>query len=128
MSRSNALLQIRPNLNIKITTVGSEPEKFQNTVLRPILKFQHELLCYTFLNSPLILKQHFENKNKDQKRTFIIECLKSNQKLKSQIVQSVVSMMTINELSQYYSRKAEYQKRIISMASMRLIDGLIENN
>lgn len=127
MSRTNALLKIRPNINIKNITKNSESELFQNTVLRPILKLQHELLCFIFLNSPLVLKHHFENKHEDQKRKFIIECLRSNQKLKIQIVQSVVSMMTIKELSQYYSNKSEYQKRIISMASKRLINGLIEN-
>ena len=127
MSRTIALLQIRPNININNTTEDSENEKFQNTVLRPILKLQHELLCFIFLNSPFVLKQHFKNKHEDQKRAFIIECLKSNQKLKSQIVQSVISMMTIEELTHYYSHNSEYQKRIISMASQRLIDGLIEN-
>jgi len=127
MSRTNAILQIRPNIKIKNTTESNEFEKFQNKVLRPILKFQHELLCFIFLNSPLILKHKFENKHPDQKRTFIIECLKSNQKLKLQIVQSVVSMMTIIELTHYYSNKSEYQKRIISMATHRLVDGIIEN-
>ena len=127
MSRTNALLHIRPIINIENASDSSEPERFQNKVLRPILKFQHELLCFIFLNSPLILKHKFENKHDDQKRVFIRETLKSDQKLKLQMVQSVISMMTIEELSHYYAQKSEYQKRIISMTIQRLIDGLIDN-
>ena len=127
MSRTNALLQIRPSINTENNTDSTEAESFQNKILRPILKLQHELLCYTFLNTPSVIKQNFILKHEDQKKKYIVECLKSNHKLKSQIVQSIVSLMTIEELAQYYSNKHEYQKRIISMATYRLIDGLMEN-
>lgn len=125
MDRTQALLSIRPKLSLDGLSQSNKIEQFQNNVLRPILKLQHDYLCFSFLTSSVIIKQKFENKHEDQKKTIIIQHLKSDTKIKSLIVQSIVSMMTIEELKQYQANKTEYKKRIVSMASQRLIDGLI---
>lgn len=125
MDRTEALLRIRPILNIDDNVETNPTEKFQNMVLRPLLKLQHDFLCFLFLKSPEVNKLNFIQKHKDQQERIIIDFLKSNQKMKASIIQSIVSLMTIEELEQYYTHRSEYNKRIISMASMRLIDGLI---
>jgi hypothetical protein len=125
VDRKSALLQIRPNIKIEIHSEYSDDEIFQNKVLRPILKFQHELICFIFTKAPSVLKKSFEQKSDDQKRNIIVDTIKSDHKLKSQIVDSITSLMTLEELAQFHANKSEYHKRIISMAAQRLIDGLI---
>lgn len=125
MERTDALLKIRPILGIKDNEGTTELEKFQNKVLRPILKFQHELLCFTFLRSPEVIKVKFINKHQDQQERIITDFLKTNQKLKSSIIHSISSLMTIEELEHFYTNKPEYKKRIIAMASRRLVDAFV---
>ena len=125
MDRTAILLATRPTITIEESANCNESERFQNNVLRPILKLQHDLLCFSLLESPLIKKQNFKIKHKDQQKAIIINNLKTNTKLKSFVVHSITSMMTIDELKQYHSNTSEYKKRIISMATHRLIDGLI---
>jgi len=65
MDRRKSILQIRPILNIQHKDESSKAEKFQNDALRPILKLQHELLCFIFLNENSIKKLNFINKHRD---------------------------------------------------------------
>lgn len=122
MSRKESLLSIRPILHNIIEDHSNTVELFQNTVLRPILKFQHEQLYFTFIHSSHIAKLNFTQKDNTAKQNIIVHALKSNQKLKDQIIQSILSLMTIDELEQFATQKSEYQKRILSMASQRILD------
>ena len=47
--RNQELLSIRPNLSLPVIETGVI-EQFQNTTLRPILKYQHDLLILHFKN------------------------------------------------------------------------------
>lgn len=125
MDRSHSLHQIRPEISIEKNSQSRDSEQFQNEVLRPILKFQHDFLCFSYLNNPSIVKAGFSQKHKDQQIDMIIDALKSNHKLKAEIIHAITSMMTIEELKHFHYNKSEYSKRIISMASQRLMDGLI---
>jgi len=40
------------------------------------------------------------------------------------MIQSIASLMTIEELNHYHENRTEYQKRITAMVIQRLIDGL----
>jgi len=71
MERTEALIKIRPILNISENEESTEFEKFQNKVLRPLLKFQHDYLCFTFLKTPQVLKVNFINKHQDQVGTLL---------------------------------------------------------
>lgn len=126
MDRSQALLEIRPKLNIPNGPHTTVEEKFQNDTLRPILKLQHDYLCSVFLKSPFILKQKFENKSPDQQRNIIVESLKANNKLKAQIIHSVVGLFTLEEFDHFMQHQSEYQKRIIAMATERIINGVVK--
>ncbi len=122
MERKDALLKLRPVLNINENEGTTEQEKFQNKVLRPLLKFQHDLLCFTFLNAPEVIKFKFNEKHHDQQEKIIVDLLKTNQKLKSHIIHSISNLMTIEELVHFHSYKSDYKKRIIAMVSRRLVD------
>ena len=125
MDREKLIKDIRPDISIDIMPDKSDAEKFQNSVLRPILKFQHELLVFIFLNSPTVIKKGFLQKHEDQKEQIIVNILKVDQKLKSEIIHSVTSLMTLDELKMYLENKSELSKRIVSMTIQRLKDALI---
>ncbi|MDF1698786.1 MAG: hypothetical protein P1U56_23230 [Saprospiraceae bacterium] len=127
MSRDNDLVKLRPVLQITAHEKTSSAEKFQNDVLRPILKFQNDLLCLMFLHTPFVIKKDFSKKHEDQKRSIISDVLKTDQKLKQEIIHCITSLMTIDEYNHFLESKSEYSKRIISMAIQRLKDGLTKN-
>ena len=125
MDRDKLIQEIRPLLPISNMPQKSEAELFQNSVLRPILKLQHEYLVFTFLNSPSVIKKGFLQKHVDQKVKIIEHSLKTDQKLKSEIIHAITSLMTLDEIKRYLDTKSEFSKRIVSMAIQRLKDALI---
>ena len=49
MTRNKELLKLRPNIKTILRDLKTSPmEQFQNTTLRPILKFQHDILLALF--------------------------------------------------------------------------------
>ena len=50
MSRSDKLLACRPSINFDSAKKSTPEEDFQNRVLRPILKFQNDILISIFIS------------------------------------------------------------------------------
>jgi hypothetical protein len=125
MNRRENLLSIRPNVETQINYEISSKEAFQNDTLRPILKFQNDLLVYLFKNNKAITKINFERKDAIGKKTIITDLMKNDHKLKDQIETSVISLMTISELDFYIANRSEMKRRINSMVIERLIDNLV---
>lgn len=124
MSRDHSLDAIRPKLTSEIANSDSVSEAFQNSTLRPILKFQNELLIFLFKAS--LIKIDFDKKTVFDKKKIIDENLKKNQKLKDQIEVTIIALMRSDELSAYNENRNELKRRIITMACARLKDQLIE--
>ena len=126
-NRDSLIKSILPQIPTSVEDATSVEERFQNSVLRPILKLQHDLLCTVFLTSDLVKRSNFNQKDGTQKKNLIVQHLKTNHKLKSHILHVVSSFMSIEEYMHYHENYSSYNKRIISMATHRLIDGLIED-
>ena len=70
--RTLTILAIRPQLNIAVDN-ATEIEKFQNLTLRPILKFQHNLLTFQF---QMYIDPQFNFKSKSKSNPLqIVRCL-----------------------------------------------------
>ena len=124
MNRNQTVSSFRTEFfgTTKIDT--TETEFFQNTALRPILKFQNELWLQLFQQYIVQNSKDFANKKLDQKTLFVQNSLQKDIKFRSLNIGIVVGLMTTDELQQYFKNQSEYNKRIISMLVERIISQL----
>ena len=127
--RTSLLLAIRPNLNFIDKELNTkEIETFQNDVLRPILKFQNNLLLQIFIDYVKQYKGVFFKLSNHEKMSYIQQALSANQRLRSLILGTIVGLFTIEDYSYYRLNVSALNKRIITMAVQRLqnqLDSLV---
>ena len=128
-SRDEKIIQIRPEItSAQVFGDTSSVEAFQNTVLRPLLKFQNEHILSTFLTELKNKKQDFNHLNNLEKTSSIDNHFKSNMALKQQLLGIVIGLFTAKELIIYHKDSSIFNKRIFSMLKERLKDQLISLN
>lgn len=115
------LIDIRPLVPTE-REKASEIEQFQNDVLRPILKFQHELFIAES-RSNSILNRCFQRETIEGKRADIKQVFSKNAPIKYLLIGMVTGLMTADEFLSYQKQKSEFDKRITQMLIERLIDG-----
>jgi len=121
--RDKRLINQRPEISsAKIVEATSSFEAFQNQVIRPILKFQNELLFEVFLS-------RFKTKNQDlsalsftEKQEIIKAQFKTNTTLKQMLLGCVIGLLTTEEFNYYNANTSNINKRIFSMLKERLFD------
>ena len=119
--RTFLLLAIRPNLNSLDKDLNTkEIETFQNDVLRPILKFQNDLLLQIFIDYVKQYKGVFFKLSNHDKMSYIQEALYANQRLRSLILGTIVGLFTIEDYSYYRLNLSELNKRIVALVIKRL--------
>ena len=119
--------KVRPKLPDALTEGElKEEELFQNMVLRPVKKMQHDLLI-------MRVKSHFRSKRilfnlmDNKKRTeAIIQAFQSDHNLKKEIQGMITGQLSLAEFQQYLKSERSINKRIIQMVRNRMIDSLME--
>lgn len=125
--RDKNIVLLRPKVNSnKSISYKNDVEKFQNIVLRPILKFQNDLLVELFIFEFEKTKTKFDLINNDQKIKLIINNLKYNNKLKQILLGTIIGMFSNKNITFYKANYSKINKRIFSMLNDRLIDQLIK--
>lgn len=125
--RDKNIVLLRPKVNInKNISYKNDIEKFQNIVLRPILKFQNDLLLELFIFEFEKTKTKFDLINNEQKIKLIINNLKYNNKLKQILLGTIIGMFSNKNITFYKTNYSKINKRIFSMLNDRLIDQLIK--
>lgn len=112
-------LKPRPLLSLKIA--NSKEEIFQNEILRPILKLQHDLiitLAQEFLKSRNITWEKVKEKDPFQ---WLNINIKRDIPFKNQLIGMVIGQFSKNELDEYLTFQKEMNKRIINMMTERII-------
>lgn len=125
--RDKNIVLLRPKVNSnKNISYKNDIEKFQNIVLRPILKFQNDLLLELFIFEFEKTKTKFDLINNEQKIKLIINNLKYNNKLKQILLGTIIGMFSNKNITFYKTNYSKINKRIFSMLNDRLIDQLIK--
>ena len=125
--RDKNIVLLRPKVNSnKNISYKNDIEKFQNIVLRPILKFQNDLLVELFIFEFEKTKTKFDLINNEQKIKLIINNLKYNNKLKQILLGTIIGMFSNKNITFYKTNYSKINKRIFSMLNDRLIDQLIK--
>lgn len=119
--------KVRPKLPDTLTEGElKEEELFQNMVLRPVIKMQHDLLIMR-VKSHFISKRVLFNVMDNKKRTeAIIQAFQSDHNLKKEIQGMIIGQLTVLEFQQYLKIERSLNKRIVQMVRNRMIDSLFE--
>ena len=119
--RTFLLLAIRPNLDSLDKDLNTkEIETFQNDVLRPILKFQNDLLLQIFIDYVKQYKGVFFKLSNHEKMSYIQEAFSVNQRLRSLILGTIIGLFTLEDYSYYRLNLSELNKRIVALVIKRL--------
>lgn len=102
-----------------------ELELFQNEVLRPILKTQHELLIQSFQSYLEHRRIDFSSINNQIKEKHINAILSKDIAYKNKQIGMIIGHFTLEEYSMYKIHSGEYNRRILQMLKKRLKDTLL---
>tara|TARA_B110000240_G_scaffold2004_1_gene2357 strand:- start:479 stop:889 length:411 start_codon:yes stop_codon:yes gene_type:complete len=121
-SRDSYLKSLRPDILTKtIKTEMSSEEYFQNTVLRPIIKFQNELLIAVFLQFCTKYKNVFFDLSTEKKTLYIETSFIKDSKLRSSFRDLIIGLFSVEEYSEYLKNASALNKRMTGIIKERLI-------
>ncbi len=125
--RDDQLIDLRPSLpDVERNEDSSPAELFQNETLRPILKFQNDLLL-------LVFRQYFEQRKgvfyklkHNQQKAYIEQAVQKDLRFRSLLTGIVVGHFTETEWEDYLGDEAELRRRMMTMLIKRVQDQLKE--
>ena len=106
--------------NIIKSEMSSE-EHFQNSVLRPIIKFQNDLLIAAFLNFCNTYKNVFFELSPEKKISYIENAIIKDLAFRNSLKDMIVGLFTVKEYSVYSRNGSALNKRIVGIIKERLI-------
>jgi len=121
-SRDTYLKSLRPDILTKtIKTEMSMDEYFQNTVLRPIIKFQNDLLIAVFLQFCRKYKNVFFDLSIEKKVLYIESVIAKDSKLRTSFRDMIIGLFSVQEYSEYLINASALNKRMTGIVKERLI-------
>ncbi|WP_353777577.1 glyoxalase [Winogradskyella sp. 3972H.M.0a.05] len=122
MNRENDLKRIRPDyLTTSINEYMSDDERFQNLVLRPIIKLQHELLVEVFRNYIRKHKNVFYDLTLEKRISYIENAIHKDMKFRNSLKGMVIGMFTVEEYVTYIENSSALNKRMMTIVKERLL-------
>lgn len=113
--------------SIRPTIISSTPlrddnieEKFQNEVLRPIIKLQNSLILLCFDHFLSKLKIEIQSFKEDKRTECICKLFKTNIELTTELRGLTVGQFTTEEYHYYLENKKKLNKRIHFIISKRV--------
>ncbi len=119
--------KVRPNLPGSLVEGNlKEEELFQNMVLRPVIKMQHDILILR-VKSYFLSKRVVFNVMDQKKRTKAIEqAFLNDHPFKKEIQGMIIGQLSQDEFKQYLQFEKSVNKRIFQMVKNRMLDSIIE--
>ena len=118
--RNVALLEIRGETIGLVTNQSSDEEIFQNTTLRPILKFQNDLFIEIFINYAIKQKSVFFTLSSEKKLDYIANVIHRDIKFRNSLKGTVIALFTIDDYKEYTKNSSNLNKRMMNMLIERL--------
>ena len=114
----------RPILSDLVKGGTLDIEKFQNQVIRPIIKMQHSLLIALFQDYIKQRNIDFIDLKKEKQLNRISTILKKDTNFKSIISGIVIGHFSLNELNFFVQNSSELKKRVTQIVKHMLEDNL----
>jgi len=120
-------INIRPSIkSIKISATANPEESFQNRILRPIFKLQHDIIISNVAHYILRKGKDYLNLTDSNKETYLSKTLLMDQYFLNLLKGTIVGMMTVEEFESYKDNEQALNKRITSLLKKRLNDSQSE--
>ncbi|MBT8254651.1 MAG: glyoxalase [Flavobacteriaceae bacterium] len=123
--RARKLKNIRPEFAASLINDNmSSDERFQNLVLRPIVKLQHELLMHVFRNYIVKHKKVFYELSLESRMDYIENAIHKNMKFRNSIKGMIIGMFTVEEYQIYIQNSSALNKRMMNIVKERLMSNI----
>jgi len=124
-NRKSNLLAMRPQLlNAKVSENMTIDEQFQNKTIRPIIKFQAELLIAVFRNYIKKRKNTFYDLSLEKKLLFIENAVQKDMKFRNSLKGMIIGQFTVEEYQAYIINSSALNKRMMNIVKERLQDNV----
>ena len=100
----------------------SSEERFQNATLRPIIKFQNDLLVAAFRNYIRKHKNGFYELSMENRLNFVENAIQKDIKFRNSLKGMVIGQFTLEEYEHYITNSSALNKRMMNMVIERLKD------
>lgn len=122
MIRKETIAALRPDIpSIKRLESMTDIEKFQNDVIRPILKYQHDVIVGYAISKAVNRNSKFPNLIAIEKERYLDKVTLKDSKIKQALNGMVIGLMTIEEMNKYLAIESEYKRRINTMIRERIV-------
>lgn len=119
-TKDEAILELRGGAIGSINENSSSEERFQNTTLRPILKFQNDLFVEVFKNYAIKQKGVFFTLSPEKKMNYIENVIQRDIKFRNSLKGIVIGLFTIDEYHEYILNSSNLNKRMMNLLIERL--------
>lgn len=102
------------------TSTSLSEEKFQNETLRPILKWQNEILLEVFRNYAYKQKGVFFSLSPEKKEAYIENVIQKDIKFRNTIKGIVIGLFSLEEFQDYIKNSSNLNKRMMNLVIERL--------
>ena len=114
---------IRPTLpETLVNKEMSEEEHFQNTIIRPIIKMQHDLFIQVFQQYFKSKKNAFFKLAEEQKEKYIENIFQKNIGFRGELKGIVIGQFTVEEYNIYIRHSSTLNKRMMNMLKERILN------
>ncbi|MBN8642722.1 MAG: glyoxalase [Flavobacteriales bacterium] len=119
-TKDEVILELRGGSIGIINDNSSSEERFQNTTLRPILKFQNDLFVEVFKNYAIKQKGVFFTLSPEKKMSYIENVIQRDIKFRNSLKGIVIGMFTLDEYHDYILNSSNLNKRMMNLLIERL--------
>ena len=124
MNRKPSILTLRPAIETIDPDLPTNPaERFQNETLRPILKFQNELLQAMFNNYLVKRKARWADMTVDKRQAYINQAVRKDLRFRALLIGMVCGLFSVEEWATYTADEGELRKRLVNLVVERLVWG-----
>ena len=99
-------------------------ERFQNLVLRPIIKLQSDLFIEVFKNYVTKHKNVFYDLSVEKRIDYIGNTIHKDMKFRNSLKGTVIGMFTVEEYKLYIQNSSALNKRMMNIVKERLLSSI----
>ncbi|WP_308991892.1 glyoxalase [Mariniflexile litorale] len=124
-TRQHNLKNMRPEItSATIHDAMSNDERFQNLILRPIIKLQNDLFIEVFKNYIVKHKLMFYNLPIEKRLEYIESALNKDVKFRNSLKGMIIGLFTVEEYAIYIQNSSAINKRMMQIVKERLISNV----
>ncbi len=119
------LKNIRPTIaSATINDDMSGDERFQNLVLRPVIKLQNDLLIEVFRNYIAKHKSVFYNFSLEKRMDYIENAIQKDMKFRNSLKGMIIGQFTVEEYLLYIQNSSALNKRMMNIVKEQLLSNI----